>query len=753
MNPDKNIAAPSGHLAAPAAPASAPPRGLVLAMVETALAAHRAGTLRELLRQHAGAARWLLRRYQPWVNAPAWAGPEAEHELAVVVLQWAVSQLRPDRAPRLDGIEAAAWRQLTAWRPMLAVLCHGGLAPVPDFREHYRRRPDESPVDNLCGLWDVGTSTYYRMLERGKQRLAELLTEWPLSVPHRLALRQVAQQRAFMRLGLAQPEQQATWHRRLVPLRRQHHDPASALWHALQATDTPAFLATLAGHALELAGQAESDALVERLAATDLPAAQRFDLCLARAALFRNRQALEREQAWLEEALRLAQAQDDALLLGRAQGAIGKFHEPRDADRAFACYEASVQHFRDAGAPEGDDEAAGAYLTTLTRLAWLYVLRNDPRARAVLDGAEALAHDRKLAADVLGPLEQTWGEYWRRAGDLERAIASKHRALLIFERLADKRSILVTHLNLISLYWEAKDHARAVECAARIQAAAQQGPVEPAILASTHINLGLVLLDMQQVERAIAEYEAGLNLCLRANLRLQANRAHYNLAEAFYKRFALSLDARDEQRADTHVAAMLGAPASEITPAMLEAARMLKEEVLGAGQTTGAENRLLPQEAAIHTEAMAEVARHRSLLALPVPPEEHARSRLAIAAAYQDMAARELAQAVAHVQAHGLTDRFGDELQRLQAATQRELPREQQLAAAWKQHSADLLDDPRRARLVSHLLREGAINKSGYADLCGVSPATASKHLATFTERGLLHQTGKGPATRYQLQA
>ena len=49
------------------------------------------------------------------------------------------------------------------------------------------------------------------------------------------------------------------------------------------------------------------------------------------------------------------------------------------------------------------------------------------------------------------------------------------------------------------------------------------------------------------------------------------------------------------------------------------------------------------------------------------------------------------------------------------------------------------------------LLGRDSINKSAYAELCGVSPATASKHLSALTERGLLQQTGKGPSTRYLL--
>lgn len=50
-------------------------------------------------------------------------------------------------------------------------------------------------------------------------------------------------------------------------------------------------------------------------------------------------------------------------------------------------------------------------------------------------------------------------------------------------------------------------------------------------------------------------------------------------------------------------------------------------------------------------------------------------------------------------------------------------------------------------------MADGTLNKSRYAELCGLSPATASKHLGLLTERGLLQQTGKGPSTRYTLPA
>ena len=106
----------------------------------------------------------------------------------------------------------------------------------------------------------------------------------------------------------------------------------------------------------------------------------------------------------------------------------------------------------DAGS--GDALAIEHYLTTLVRLAWLHVLRNDARGKAVLDRAETLRAASRVPEDVLGMLEQTWGEYWRRAGEVTRSLEHRQRALNIFERIGDDRSVLTTSLNLIQVYAE-----------------------------------------------------------------------------------------------------------------------------------------------------------------------------------------------------------------------------------------------------------------------------------------------------------
>ncbi|MCE7895087.1 MAG: hypothetical protein DYH12_36170, partial [Sorangiineae bacterium PRO1] len=85
---------------------------------------------------------------------------------------------------------------------------------------------------------------------------------------------------------------------------------------------------------------------------------ERFELEIARAALARMRGDDTLEQGHYERALRLAADADDALLLGIVYGALGKFHEPRDLDRAFAYYQDSAECLRRSGV--GDDSGVAA---------------------------------------------------------------------------------------------------------------------------------------------------------------------------------------------------------------------------------------------------------------------------------------------------------------------------------------------------------------------------------------------------------
>jgi tetratricopeptide (TPR) repeat protein len=727
---------------------------LAATLIEAALAAQRAGTLDELVRQRPRAARWLMRRFRQLMVGTVGDSLEVEQPLVLsadLLLRWSLTQLRPDREPGFDGIDRKAWLDLTAWRPMLAAACYAGVLPVPDLRERYRRRIDEPPIENLCGLWGVGPSTFYRHLDRAKRSIAELLVHEPIGVPTRFALRRWLQSEVMRRQGLAVPEQRTAWHQRQAERALQRQDIGSALWHRLAAADVRGFIRALQVDALQSANHPESDALVERLAAGALTARDRVEIELARAALARTRNMADRTQHACENALQIAVAAHDKLLMGIAYGALGAFHETRDADRAFACYEDSAECLRQADPQRSDHAAVEAYLTTLTRLAWLYLQRNDPRAKTVLERTQEIGGAIDVPDEIAGMLAQSWGELARRSGQLREALQHKQRALNIFERLGDRRSVLATWLNLSSIYAELQQFERAIAYAERILEVAARQDVEPQIVAGTHLNLGATYYLEGRCDAAIDQYRQALNTSLACGLRLEATRAHFNLAEAHYKRFQTSRDPLDEHNGDLHVDAVLAAPMSESSPALLELARKLKTDVLGQ-LNEPQKDRLISEESAVNLDEMTEIQRQRAVLAVPISPEAHARAHLAIANAYLQISVKEREAARLMIERHGLHERFTEELGRLHATFDRQLTREQRVLASWRQQAIDLVDDARRGMLVAHLLRDGSINKSAYADLCSVSPATASKHLTLLAERGLLQQTGKGPSTRYLLR-
>lgn len=734
-----------------------PSQPVAEAVAEGLLAARRAGRLEEWLRRHRRITRWLMRHWLRPLHGAAGETLDAAHPAAAVelLLQWAVGQQRPDRASLAATISRDAWLDRTSWRPVLALACQYGFMAVPAFRDRYRGHAEEAAASQLCGLWSVGASTYYRYLDKGKRALALCLRDVPTLAEPRLALRALARDWAVQHAGLDTPQARAAWHARHAAAAQLGGDSLAALWHLAQAGDTAGVTRALQRHSVELANDAETDAIVETVEAAASTPRERFELQLARAALARMRGDTAGELARHEQALRLAAEADDALLLGIVYGALGKFHEPRDLDRAFACYQDSVECLRRSGL--GDDAGAAVevieeYVATLVRLAWLYALRNDPRAMALLERAQSVAGRYSLSPATLAMLEQTWGECLRRAGDLPHALEHKHRALLLYERIDDRQAILKTYGNLSLIYGEARDFARARDYAQRVLALAETMAVEPEILASTHINLGVAWFWQSDFEQAREQYQLALDTAMRHRLHRVAGIAHLNLAEVYYMRFKQTGDPVDEARGDAHAAAATAPLPQDSDPAHSEAARKIKAEILGPSADR-ARDRMLPSEAAAHYAEVAEVQRQRERLALPGAPPEHVRAHLAIARAYLAIAMKEREAALALIERHALGDGFGAEFDALRRTFERELTREQKLAGAWREATADLLNPQRCSAVLAQLLAEGSLNKSGYAQLCSLSPATASKHLVTLAERGLLVQSGKGPATRYTLPA
>jgi tetratricopeptide (TPR) repeat protein len=753
------------------------------AVVQSALNAHRDGALAEWLVQHRRVARWLSQRYlRPVLGAAGDAlKSNADQALALTwLLRWAVDQMRPDRAD--TPISREDWLSRTSWRPVLSALCHYGFEPVQVFRDRYHPQADESPSSHLCGLWSVGPSTYYRYLEKAKRALATYLRQGTLDAAQSLSLRACAAAHVARRLRVSgaddvqHREAVQAWHAAQVPKALAGGDVASALWHQHQAANVQAFTALLRRCTVELANEAETDTLIAA-AAVNISAAQSFELHLAHAALWRTRGMAEREHSTYEQALQIAVSAGDSLMLGRVYGALGRFYETRDADRAFAFYQdCTDQLWRSsvsAEAPTGQGDPADLYsahhlalideyVVVLVRLGWSYALRNDPRSKTSLDHAQLLRSRFEVSLDTAAMLEQTWGEYWRRAGDLPRAIEYKHRALNLYERAADRASVLKTYCNLSLLYGEVKDFPRAIDYSQRVLGLSTTMHLEPELLASTRLNLGVAYFWNGDLHLAAEQYQLALDVAMRAQLRLTARTAHYNLAEVAYLQFKQTQNTADELRGDLHAAAALTVWPYASDPTYAEATKKLKGEILGRSAALGADrgadrtadhaaDRLAPQEAVLYPTELTEVQNQRDILAVPASPEPHVRAHLRIANAYLMVAMKERAAALVLMQRHGLMAQFSADIAGLQTTFERELTHEQKLARVWAEQAADLLSPQRCNAVLAQLINTGSVNKSGYAELCGLSPATASKHLTTLAQRGLLKQTGNGPSTRYGL--
>ena len=745
----------------PAPPTPAPacnPTALLGKLLDAFLAADRNSTLAAFLQERPRLTRGYARR----LLAPLWrvAGAALPLEACAappwqLLLRALLAELRPDKQAGLQGIAESLWLQAGPdWRPLLALACHQGVLPVPALPGRYRARPREAPVDQLCGLWDVAPSTFYRSVDKGRrllgERLARPLREGSATLSRQLAL----QHEVHALLGLDSVDAQAGWHRQQAERALAAQDGVAALWHLLRAGDAPGLIVCLQRFALALARCPDTDALLQLAAALPVDAAGRVQLSLAEAALQRARGDAAAECRACERALRLAHVAGDALLLGRAFGALGRYHEARDPPRAFSCFQDSADYLHQAGVPETVGSADAALLdecaNTLVRLAWWYLLRNDPRAESLLKRAQVLQEHSPRALETQALLAQTWGEFWRRSGLFGQALEHKYRALHLYQRLGDQQGILKAYCNLSLIHGEAKDFARAIDCSQRVLEMARSFAVEPETVASTHLNLGAAYFWQNRWDQAIAHYEQALQIAREAQLVVLVGRAHFNLAEAHYKRFQALDHADDELQGDAHTAAALATWPPEGDAAPAEATRRLKRDILGP-RDPDSYDRLLPGEFAAHFPELLAVQRQRAALALPLDARQQVSAHLSIAMAYLTVSVKEREAAAALIRRHALDAQFRDEFERLHQAFQRSQTRHEQLAEAWRLRAGDLLRADTREAVLMHLLTEGALNKSRYAPLCAVGLTTASKQLGLLAARGLLVQIGRGPSTSYRL--
>ncbi len=323
----------------------APSLSAIVSVLGVALDAYRDGTLDELLHQRAVASRWLSRHYlQPILGSAgdALPGERQVPAAAALLLEWAVTQLRPDRLPSLTIAEREHWLDRTSWRPAIAIMCHFRFISVPDFRDRYYRRSDESPADNLCGLWNIGQSTFYRYLDKGKRGMAQLLYEQRLDGRHTISLREYAKGYAYRVHGLTSPKLRAEWHIQQAGRAAQNEDHLSAAWHLCEARTFSDWRAYVNRHVTAFAGQPEFALYLRHLTEQSILLPGNLDLELVHAMLARASGTPDRERESYERALRHATDANDRIATAVVYSHLGKHYESRDPDRALAYYRESA---------------------------------------------------------------------------------------------------------------------------------------------------------------------------------------------------------------------------------------------------------------------------------------------------------------------------------------------------------------------------------------------------------------------------
>jgi tetratricopeptide (TPR) repeat protein len=735
------------------APRLLPPAALDR-LLEAALAAYRVGALDRYCRQRERVARWALKRFvaplawfDPAVVGPPAEGPALGWQLECA-LRWAVLQLRPDGAAAQAPIPPHAWAGATPWRPMLALACHHTLLQVAELPQRYRPRAGEPAFEHLCGLWDIAPSSFYRYIERGRQLLALELTS-AMTAPRALSLAAFACEASCQRLGLKEPTDRLVWHRASAMALLRHGGPRAtvgALWHTARAGDTVAVLGMLEAHSLDLAASGFTDAVLASLDVGDADSTPRLQLALARANLAQVRGNLADEQSQLALALRHAVTLGEPLWLGTVYAARGRCNEARDVERAMTDYREAVSSFDQAMPSAPDLRVVTALVGALCSLAELYLLRNDPRAVSILARAEQLCAGGGIPVDLQARLQLALGEYWQRQGNLPKAIETTHRALSLSESAGHQRRVVSAWGRLARQYTIAQDIDQALHYARLVTSVGSETLLAPETLAATELNIGAAFFWKDCLKEAIEHYLRAAQIAQAAGLNTILGRAQYNLAEAHFTRFQREGNIEDEMQGDAFARMSQAIWDADNDAAHGEATRNLKRTVLGERQHL-VYDQLLPAELAKHFDAMKLIEQQRQRFETSSAPGERVDARLRIAQAYLHIAVAEREAALSLAREHGLQAELSPQLQALRQTFDSALSEQEQWVARWT--DAHAIPREHVAALVQRLASDGELTKSGCAETCAVSPATASKYLADLAGAGLLTRVGKGPATRY----
>lgn len=677
--------------------------------------------------------------------------------------------MRPDRQAAQEPIEPHLWLDSASWRPILALLAHYRYIEIPSFPDVYVHRRGAPAADHLCGLWFLATSSFYRYLANLRLQIAQRWAEQAQTASLLFALLDwiTAQKPNQSSDQVETAAQHREW--AAATNREQTTGLLVALWHLQQATAYDEWVTLAQTHLVKLAQHPLTDELFA-MTLKCLPAAAdpftRTRILLTHAAIQRTRDSVNAGNTGNTEldiyvsALHQCANSGDALSLAAIYGALGKYHEFRDPDRAFAYYQEALRYCDTAATYSSHLSLSRhaiqheLHFTMLIKLAWIYTNRNDPRAKALLERAEKLIEDAPNAIDdaARAMLALAQGEYLRREGDHQAALARKMQALLIYERMNNDEGKVKAYINLGNTYDDLQQYDRAIAYYVKVLQMSRTVTLDPDLLCTTQLNMGVCYFWQKNYQRAIDDYQRALLIATDAKLVYRMGAAHYNLAEAYYSRWIAQRDHTDtdEIKGDHHVDLAIALLRESNHLSLANDAAELKSTLIEGSKRDG-EDRLLPIEQAAHFEEHTDIARLQRAMQTAQTPTEQVQIHIDIARAYLSLGMKEREAALALMQQHHLSDAFDDAIAQLRQTFERELTHEARLTQHWKSRTTDVLNEDKRQKLLAFLLPNGAISKSQYAKLCDVSAATASAHLGKLAERGLLVRVGNGPQTCYTL--
>lgn len=662
------------------------------------------------------------------------------------LLHFIAQEIRPDRNFGTCPVPDISWVDSTKWRIYLSLYCQIQIISVPDKPKIYYRKQHESTADNLCGLWSVGPSTFYRYIERARAMVVERLVNLQNNSQYFIEYTQYLINHAEIINVIHQQEISDGF---MALLKKKFF--SEAVWIANISYNYEIAYSIASKHRLEIASNGPQEWVfeipdhgTENLAAKSLRH-------LSQSLVFQVLGNNKLETYHLELALGAAHQSRSNLAIGLCQSAIAQLEMTSDLGSAESRAKQALNYLNNAlhenlSAPQIDIISDIALVRL--RLAWIHVRRGAPIGKKIFQEAVDLCVGRSVSSLVQATVNIVESEICRREGKLAEALNLEREGILNLEASGNTYALLLGYNNLGLIHTESGDSKLGIEYCSRVVNALELLRLNAPLLENAKINIGVAYMYQGNFEKSIQIFNEALTLNKETGRKLNTMTIHFNLAECFYKcHLATGLE-RDIHNGDIHREITESIARDLNIPNVMKTAQELKSTVLGdaiRGDQFSEVGDFAP------VEEISRIVDLRDRLASACDLKEIAFLRLELSRMYLKLAVSERSEAINVAKSHNFYDSISDSVSELNQRWLVPLDFEQELCRRWRVDLGDLVSTEKIVRLIKRLSTNGYLSKSSYGETAEVSPATASKHLGLLADKGLLQQQGRGPATRYVL--